>query len=993
MKYLSEKVLADFRGQAPKWGPIGEIVYLRTYSRWNEEQNRRENWDETVERTVDWSMGLHQGTNGFLHTEAEELFKLWWNLDAFPAGRSLWVGGTEYASTRGFGQFNCFRSDTEFLTKEGIKKFSDFQDGDKVTVLSKGSAWKEATVKNFGKSELYKLTLRRGKTVEEIYTTANHRWLIKDGRNAYKEKTTLELTTKTGQSANRRGDILPTLVSRRSTNLQPCKVGIQHGIVFGDGSKDSAGDTYIKLCGDSDTLQKFFNTGKRVKIGSRGGTTYYDQGALITGLPWNWKDLPDISANKEYLLGFLMGWFAADGSLTGSNTILSSSSRKNMEWARSAFQLLGILTSKIRVGREKSPFDGSDKPLYNINLYREFIPNEFFLKPNHKFTKPKRPLNWRVDSIESTGIVEDVWCVQEPSTETFTLSNGVLTRNCSFLDIQSPNDLAELTYLLMSGSGVGFRVTNDNIAKLNENFPLVSFNPKLIVEDYNYVGTPSKVTETSIAQVGETFKLVVGDSREGWSQAVVSYIEALTGKYGTFKRIVVNVDYVRPLGSRLSTFGGHASGPEPLISFFKDSHRVLLSDLLGWTSVKALDICNMIGRTVVAGGSRRSAQIALGDADDQEYINAKIGDWEETAPWRSQSNNTVVFREQPTRQQLRDIFERIMEYGEPGFLNEVEAQRRRPNFRGINPCGEILLDSNGLCNLTTINLMGFIRGTKQIDWNGLERAIQLQARHNLRVTNVELELHNWNQVQKRDRLIGMSFTGFGDMVDKLNMSPRNQRKLLKWLQETARDAANDYASHMGIPQPLLATTVKPEGTVTQLPGVSSGVHPNFGPQFIRRVRISEVDAVAQALQSAGFKHERDNFNHNTLVFDFPIQTPAKKFSYDYSAVDMLNRYKLVMDHYVEHNCSITVYLEESEIEPVIDWLMDNWNSYVAVSFLPKSTGKYEQMPYEAITKKQFEKLKKDTPEFSRDVLEYIEGNTMAATEDFEGCDQGVCPIR
>ena len=670
MQYLTDDFVAGYATKDPTWGPIGEVIYLRTYSRWLDEQNRREDWHETVARTVDWSMSLHQGANGFLAEEAKELFDLWWNLDAFPAGRSLWVGGTEYSKGRGFGQFNC-----------------------------------------------------------------------------------------------------------------------------------------------------------------------------------------------------------------------------------------------------------------------------------------------------------------------------------SFLDIRSTKDLAELTYLLMSGAGVGFRVTNDNIKILNDNCPLLTSQPELTIETYNYVGEPSKVVETFLKVENKKVSLIVGDSREGWSEAIQKFIDIMSGKYGEVDSVSVNVDYVRPLGTRLATFGGKASGPEPLIDFFNDSHRVIFADPHGWTSVKALDICNMIGRTVVAGGSRRSAQIALGDANDKEYIAAKTGNWGDTAPWRQQSNNTVIFSEKPTKEELEHIFGHIMEYGEPGFLNEEEAMRRRPNFRGINPCAEILLDSNGLCNLTTINLMNFIRGTTQMDWNKLEKAIRLQARHNLRVTNVELELHNWNDVQQRDRLIGMSFTGFGDMVDATGMSEHTQRKLLKWIQETSICEANDYAKHMGVPEPLLVTTVKPEGTITQLPGVSSGVHPNFGPFFLRRVRISKTDAVAQTLIQQGFHHEEDVTDNNTWVFSFPMSTPAKKYSYDYKALDLLERYKLVMNHYVEHNASITVYLDDGEVDGVCDWLLENWDSYVAVSFLKKADGIYPQMPYERITESKYNKYMRTTPKFDRNLLEQIEGKGFQATDDLEGCSSGACPIR
>lgn len=581
----------------------------------------------------------------------------------------------------------------------------------------------------------------------------------------------------------------------------------------------------------------------------------------------------------------------------------------------------------------------------------------------------------------------------------FSKNHGFGNFNCAFSEMLSPQDFYELVYLLMNGCGVGFRVTRDNIQKLSEKYPLVDHTIGLTVEPYNYVGTPKQLEHTIVKRDVSILKITVGDSREGWSEAVREYIAAVTGQYGDIRRIIIRVDFIRKFGEPLGQFGGYASGPQPMIDFFNDAHRVLFSDNRGWTSLKVHDLCCMTGRMVVSGGSRRSSLISLGDYDDPEFINAKTGNWHEKYPWRSQANNSVIFPEKPDSDTLKNIFELIAEYGEPGFINEQSAKQRRDDFRGVNPCVEVLLGTDndgkglGLCNLVTTNLMAFVKDGK-IDYESLDRTTKLQARHNLRVTNVKLEIGNWNDVQKRDRLLGMSFTGFGDLIDALNLSSERQKQLLLRLNKVSRSEADNYAQEIGISKSRLVTTLKPEGSITNLPGVSSGIHNNFGPYYIRRVRISEADAVAQSLIQQGYSYEHDVFNHNTLVFSFPISTPAKKYAYEYSAIDMLERYKMAMTNYVEHNCSITVYFEEQEIDDIVNWLLKNWEHYVAVSFLKKSDDSYPQMPYERITKDQFNKMKAETKDYDRSVLDAIENKGMVATDDLENeCSGNSCPIR
>ncbi|QAY18109.1 ribonucleoside-triphosphate reductase [Thermus phage TSP4] len=317
-------------------------------------------------------------------------------------------------------------------------------------------------------------------------------------------------------------------------------------------------------------------------------------------------------------------------------------------------------------------------------------------------------------------------------------------------------------------------------------------------------------------------------------------------------------------------------------------------------------------------------------------------------------------------------------------------------------CAEILLDNNGFCNLVTVVLPRHVKDGR-LDLQDLERTIRVLTRHAIRITMVKfpIQLREWAEVQYRDRLIGVSFTGYGDLVDMLELSEEDQKKLLSWMRQVVHEEAQAYSSKLGITPPLLSTTVKPEGTLSLLPGVSSGVHPSYAPYYIRRVRISKMDAVAQALKDLGLEPKPEvGFNSleeaHTWVFEFPIKTPAKRAAHEYSAVEQLERYKLVNSYYVDHNTSITVYVHPDEVDQVVDWLLENWDYYVAVSFLPKSSEVYPLMPFEQITKEQYEEMIAKMPslrllKFKLDMIEQL-GALMSDDLD-PSCESGVCPTR
>lgn len=592
--------------------------------------------------------------------------------------------------------------------------------------------------------------------------------------------------------------------------------------------------------------------------------------------------------------------------------------------------------------------------------------------------------------------------------------------NCSFEDFDDEKAFHDMVLLLMSGSGVGYRITQDVISKLNKNLPLPENPPSVIFKDGEFAGYDSKMytEDTVVETVSSDFvRIVVGDSREGWADAVMKFINILSWYGDDISTIEIDTRSVRPVGERLKRFGGYASGPQPLIDFFRYSMLVLFDKNRpkGWVDTKALDLGNLIARMVVSGGTRRSALIALGDS--KEFADAKVGTWgfdddvekwvEQGAipdgmipPWRSQSNNSMLLFDKPGRDDIESMLHNVLDYGEPGILNGGAASARRPNFRGGNPCLEILLDNHGFCNLSTVNLSSFVRDDGKFLFRDAAEAIRLITRHTMRITNIDLgeRLKEWDVIQKRDRLIGISMTGIMDAVNKSGKTFEDwvRSGVFDGLKRVVDQEAKEYSEAMGIPKPLLKTTIKPEGTLSLLPGVSSGIHDAYAPYYIRRVRISKSDAVAQALIEGGFEYEDDMFAPNTYVFSFPVKTPARRSSLSIPALEVLDRYRDTMRHWTEHNTSITVSIGEDEVPAVVDWLERNWDDVVGISFLKKSTEVYPQQPYAEISKEQYEEMAARTPKFDRKILDRIEGGVslFMAVDDIEAdCDSGHCPVR
>ena len=598
-----------------------------------------------------------------------------------------------------------------------------------------------------------------------------------------------------------------------------------------------------------------------------------------------------------------------------------------------------------------------------------------------------------------------LWVGGTPVAEKYPMANY----NCAFTVIDDFTAYHDLFYLLMVGSGVGVRVLKSDAEKL----PAVRTDLQILHKSYDPVPASERLEYTNLTFTRDTATLAIGDSKEGWAQALTRYFELLTNReYEGITTLVVVYDSIRPKGERLKTFGGTASGSGSMMAMLDKIHKVVTGAGARDSAVRTrlrpidlLDIANIIGENVVSGGVRRTSEIGLIDQDDEDCIQAKSGlyrqvngRWEidKSIAHRQMSNNSIYYRRKPTREQLHWHLEQMRYSGEPGWVNEQAGSRRRPNFNGCNPCGEILLDNHGMCNLTTLNVMAFVRDGA-LDEAALLDAQRLSARAGYRMTCRELEIHAWSAVQQRDRLLGCSLTGWQDMVNAVGLDREAQAALLDKLRAAAHEAAGKLARQLGSPEPLLVTTVKPEGTLSLLPTVSSGIHYSHAPYYIRRVRITATDPLCRVCEDLGYpvfpEVGQDPETCRTKVVEFPVRAPEGRVKSDVSAIEQLENYKMFMTHYVDHNCSITVHVRDAEWDAVEQWVWDNWDDVVALSFLSYDDNFYELLPYEAITEEEYNRRKAAMKPFNPSLISRYEHEESELDIGESECAGGVCPVR
>lgn len=549
--------------------------------------------------------------------------------------------------------------------------------------------------------------------------------------------------------------------------------------------------------------------------------------------------------------------------------------------------------------------------------------------------------------------------------------DNIAAYNCSFIAVDSLRAFDEAMYILMNGTGVGFSVEQKYI----DNLPIVAdeFFP----------------TNTTI---------VVEDSKLGWAKAYKELIGLLvTGQIPNW-----DMSKVRPAGERLKIFGGRASGPEPLDGLFRftvDIFKKASGRRL--KPIEAHDLMCKIGEIVVVGGVRRSALISLSNLDDFEMAKAKSGQWWESQPQRALANNSAVYHSKPNTAQFlrewRNLYE--SKSGERGIYNMDSVRKHIDKFgrrdaskvSGTNPCGEILLRPNEFCNLTEVVIEA--NDTLEDLMNKVRLATVLGTWQST-LTNFKYIRKSWKDNCEEERLLGVSLTGiFGNKI-----TGTNNKKLPEYLdsmRELSVSVNAEEAEKIGINPSLSITCVKPSGTVSQLTGVSSGIHPWYAPYYLRSVRGDNKDPLTTFLKDCGIPNEPDVMKPNdTTVFYFPIKAPNNAIvTKDLTAIEHLEIWKVYREHWTEHNPSITVNIKEEEWLPVGSWVFENFDSIGGVSFLPASEHTYKQAPYQEISESEYKEWVSKMPDkINWEMLTLYESTDNTTGSQELSCTAGACEI-
>ena len=541
--------------------------------------------------------------------------------------------------------------------------------------------------------------------------------------------------------------------------------------------------------------------------------------------------------------------------------------------------------------------------------------------------------------------------------------------NCSFVAIDSPKAFDEVMYILMCGTGVGFSVER----QFTNNLPVIA-------EEFHE-------TDTTIR---------VKDSRIGWASAYRELISLLySGRLPKW-----DVSGVRAAGARLKTFGGRASGPKPLEDLFTFTvHTFKKAAGRKLNSLECHDIVCKVADIVIVGGVRRSALISLSNLTDDRMRNAKNGEWWRTDVQRALANNSVAYTEQP------DVGIFLKEWGtlydsksgERGIFNRVAATKKASsNGRrdvegfdyGTNPCGEIILRSKGLCNLSEV----VIRENDTLaNLKEKVRVATIIGTFQSTLTNFRYLRSDWRKNQEEERLLGVSMTGIMD--HPVLSKPTDE--CVKWLtelREYAIEINKEWADKLGIPQSAAITTVKPSGTVSQLVGCSSGIHPAYSSYYIRTVRMDNKDPLTVFFKTAGVPNEPDVTKPSDItVFSFPQKgTESGVTRNETNAIEQLKLYSIYQKHWTEHNPSITVYYKDDEFLNIGAWIYNNFSDVSGVSLLPHSDHVYKQAPYQEITKEEYDAFVASFPTIDWGNLKEEEDTTTGTQE--LSCTAGVCEV-
>ncbi len=605
-----------------------------------------------------------------------------------------------------------------------------------------------------------------------------------------------------------------------------------------------------------------------------------------------------------------------------------------------------------------------------VERYVSYMQKRYEKLTNKKLDKKERD-RW-VDAIATLKVMPSMRALMTagPALD----KDNVAGFNCSYVAIDNVRTFDEIMYILMCGTGVGFSVERQYVDKLPE-----------IAEQFH-------TTETVIK---------VRDSKIGWAKSYRELIAMLyAGQIPQF-----DMSLVRPAGAKLKTFGGRASGPDPLRDLFKFSIETFQKAKgRKLNSIECHDIVCKIADVVVCGGVRRSALISLSNLSDIRMRDAKTGQWWDNNPQRSYANNSVAYTEKP------DIGTFMKEWvslydsksGERGIFNRVASQkmatrsgRRDGDFDfGTNPCSEIVLRNKQFCNLSEVVVRP--DDTKETLKEKVEIATIFGTLQST-LSDFRYLTKQWKDNTEEERLLGVSLTGIMDH-EVLSGNIYNQtvlKDMLINLKEHSIKTNKKWADMLGVNQATAITCVKPSGTVSQLVDSASGIHPRYSPYYLRTVRADKKDPLCDMMLDKGFYGEDDVMKPNdTKVIYFPMKSPNSSVMRDAkSAIEQLEIWKMYQLHWCEHKPSITVYVKEEEWLQVGAWVYENFDVMSGVSFLPHSDHSYKQAPYQEVDKKTYEEWLAKTPRNINwmDLTNYEKEDTTTSSKEL-ACTAGACEV-
>jgi ribonucleoside-diphosphate reductase alpha chain len=551
--------------------------------------------------------------------------------------------------------------------------------------------------------------------------------------------------------------------------------------------------------------------------------------------------------------------------------------------------------------------------------------------------------------------------------------------NCSFVAPTTIEDFGDILYLSASGTGVGFSVETANVQEL----PVVKKQKGVMLKTHT-----------------------VADSKEGWSDALIHGMKA----WYNGKDIEFDYSLLRPAGARLKTSGGKSSGPGPFKNLLEFTREKILSRQgRRLANIDVHDIICKIGEVIVSGGVRRSALISLSDLDDSDMREAKHGAFYNSEPQRSLANNSTVYEKKPTNEEFLSEWMSLVKSGSgergifnrSGLIAQMPKRRREAwaemgfiengevsNLTGTNPCGEIILLSRQLCNLSEI-----IARADDDEKSLLRKAriATILGTYQSTLTNFKYVNEEWKRNCDAERLLGVSITGQWDSAEA-----RKPDTLKRIKDETIR-VNKLFSARFGVGQSTCITAVKPSGTVSQTVNCSSGMHARYAPYYIRRIRISATDSLFKLMRDQGVPYKPEvgqtMDNATTYVLEFPVKSPDGAIcTEDLTAIQQLEHWKVVKENYTEHNPSVTVSVGDDEWIEVAGWVYKHWEIVGGLSFLPRSNHVYMLAPYEEITKDEYEKLVEGFGKVDFTVLEKYELSDETEQARELACAGGTCEI-